>query len=125
MHYSNKNNKISLKEIDELCDPWYDFDYDDYCGPGCPCCAYPPTAHDDFFYTIAETVANIIVAEQKLNPEVKQILIDERMESYTAWPRRETKMNDKVREDIAFIWPRIKNTKAGFELFSQIFGQQE
>jgi hypothetical protein len=127
MHTSNKKkfNEISAKEFDEWCDRWYDFDYDYDCGPSCSCCALPQSAHEEFYEMIAETVADIIIKQQHLNADVKPVLVEERMQAYTAWPRREIKLNDKVREDIAFIWPHIKESKMGRDLFSQIFGQRD
>ena len=126
MHISNKKkfSEFTLQELDEWSDPWFDFDYD-YCGPTCSCCALPPSPHEDFFRTIAEITADIIVNQQKLNPQARELIIHERMEAYGGWPRRETKINDKIREDIAFIWPHIKDTQAGRDLFSQIFGAND
>jgi len=129
MHCSNKKKSsvISAKEFDELCDLTYEPNYD-FCGYGCPCCAVPPSEHEKFYLTIAEIVADIIIKEQSLNAEIRSVLIAERMEAYTMliWGYYDSsKLNDKIREDIAFIWPRIKDTKAGHELFAHVFGQND
>lgn len=127
MHTSNKKreDKLSHREFEEWCDRYFDFDYDYDCDQYCPCCARPSTEYDDFFMMVAELVAETIVREQHLNDDVRRMLVEERMEAYTAWPRRQVKLNDKVKEDVAYIWPFIKDTATGRELFSKIFGQNE
>jgi hypothetical protein len=124
MHTSNKKrfNALSAKEFDEWCDRWYDWDYDYDCGPNCSWCALSQTAHDTLHKTIAETVADLIIAQQNLNTDVRPIIIDERMQAYE---RHDKRINSSVREDIAFIWPHIKDTQFGRDLFSQIFGQND
>ena len=127
MHTSNKKrfNTLSAKEFDEWCDRWYDFDYDYDCDSNCPCCARSLSENEIFFASIAEIVADIIIKEQNLNADIKPVLVEERTQAYTRWQTDQPKMNERVREDIAFIWPRIKDTKFGFELFARIFGQHE
>lgn len=125
MHSSNKKKK-SVITPDEIID-WFDYwpDYDD-CGPHCSCNSPSPTGHEEFYKTIAEIVADIIIKEQKLHPTSKHLLVEERMREYSYssfWGS--SKMNEEIKKDIAFIWPHIKGTKAGFELFSEIFGQND
>lgn len=127
MHSSNKK-RIDILTREEI-DDWYDYwpyDFDDYCGPNCDCRDRSFSEYEDFYQKIAEAVADVIIKQQNLNFDVKETLVNERMEVYTSWYNGlQIKLNQKVKEDIAFIWPYIKNTEMGFELFSEVFGQKE
>ncbi len=128
MHCSNKKRKDPLTpdEIKDWYDQWPYYDYEDCCDYNCSCWARSLSEYEEFYSTIAEAVADIIIKQQNLNADIKPVLVEERMDIYTAWIGENggyVKLNSRVKEDIAFIWPHIKDTDVGFELFSQVFGQ--
>lgn len=125
MHTSNKK-KHSIITSEEVIDwyddgPWWDWD----CGPKCSCCARQPHLYEEFYQTIADIVADIIIKQQNLNADIRPFLVEERLEKYVSWRYNGTKINEQVREDIGFIWPHIKDTQFGRDLFAQIFGQRD
>ena len=125
MHTSNKkkHNTVTHEEINDWYDdgPWWD----DYCGWNCSCCARTIHQHEDFYQSIANIVADIIIKQQNLNADIKPFLVEERLDKYVSWRYNGNKLNEQVREDIGFIWPYVKDTKFGRDLFAQIFGRNE